>query len=148
MTQGLSEVSQIQRHPASPTLLEIDMRNTTQLIGTLVLAAFGSVAMAAEASLDSPTTGSQFSRAEVHAAAVEAVQTNGVVRGEGGFEHAPVEASNLSRAQVRAEAREALRLGLVQRGEATVRDASAAELAQIRNAGMRAIGADTVVAAR
>ena len=106
----------------------------TILAGLVAAIGFTAAASAQEATLlDTSNFQSTKSRAEVRAEAVgvahsgEVTYFNDVVAGNG-----------LSRAQVQAEAREALRLGVLPRGEYTP-VATAAQLEQIRIAGLRAI---------
>lgn len=125
------------------------MRFTTQLISSLVLASFGVAAMAQEAVQDSTwITPSTMSRADVKSETLSAVRSGNLPRGDAPYDFAQAPKSSMSRAQVHAEAKEAMRLGLVQFGEAPVRAATAADLEQIRSAGLRAINADTQVAGK
>jgi Domain of unknown function (DUF4148) len=90
---------------------------------------------------------SQRSRAEVHAEAVTAARARaGRSRFEAGewLDQQLALPSTLSRAQVRAEAIEARRLGLVVRGDSEQRLPTASELESIRQAGLRAIGAENL----
>lgn len=87
------------------------------------------------------------SRAEVAAQAVAARQAGTIPRGEANYE-APrvIVASGLTRAQVIAEAIESRRLGLIPVGDAPAKVPSAAELEQVRLAGLAA--AQTQMAAK
>jgi hypothetical protein len=95
------------------------------------------------------STGSTVSRAEVRRAAIEArdARQRMTVSGEnaGDLTSAPF-VSTVSRAQVHAEAVEATRLGVTSSYDGT-RVITPAQLAQIREAGLRAASAQSMVAA-
>lgn len=78
------------------------------------------------------------SRADVSQQTHAARGAGRIAQGEAQYEMPTTMSSNLSRAQVRAEAIEARRLGLVAQGEMPVRDATAAEREQLREAGLKA----------
>lgn len=92
-------------------------------------------------------TPSQRSRAEVHAEALAAARARaGTSSYEDGalLDRQLALPSTLSRAQVRAEAIEARRLGLYGHGEGDPRLPTASELESIRQAGLRAVGAENL----
>ncbi len=120
------------------------------LIATALVLSFAGAAFAQEGTQDFPAPqwmkpASSLTRAEVMAAA-KAAPAAGTFLGEASA--APKAASMLGRAQVTAEAREALRLGVIGADEGTLRAATPAQLEQIRAAGLRALDAGTVQAAR
>lgn len=67
------------------------------------------------------------------------VQANGLSGGFAEASPAPQASSTLTRAQVIAETREAARLGLLERHEGYSPEPTAAQLEQIRQAGLRAV---------
>jgi hypothetical protein len=90
---------------------------------------------------------SQRTRAEVHAEAVAAnrARTGAVTYGDSALLNRLMSGgSTLSRRQVQAEAIEARRLGLFSVGDRDVRTPTPAELESVRQAGLRAIGAENV----
>jgi hypothetical protein len=94
-------------------------------------------------------TGSTVSRAEVSQAAIEARDARQHMAYNGETAADPTSApfaSTVSRKQVHAEAVEATRLGVTSSYDGK-RNISAEQLAQIRNAGLRAVQAQDVVAA-
>jgi hypothetical protein len=96
-----------------------------------------------------PAFTSTVSRAEVRQAAIEARDARQRIAYSGETAADPTSApftSTVSRAQVHAEAVEATRLGVTSNYDGK-RDISAEQLAQIRNAGLRAVQAQDVVAA-
>jgi hypothetical protein len=88
------------------------------------------------------------SRAEVRAETVAAVQHGEIARGEQSIIDAGPFIAQKTRAEVKAETLTAMHLGLIPRGDAPARDATVAELEQIRLAGERARSAATTLAAR
>jgi hypothetical protein len=126
------------------------MKTQRHLIVLAALAAFagGAFAHSGEATPDYPQPyTSTLTRAEVHAQAIAAAKAGQIVRGEASYVMAQSFESGTTRDEVRAEAIEARRLGLVADGEMPVRDATAAELEQIRMAGERARTASLRLAA-
>lgn len=127
------------------------MQAKTLIATALVLSFAGAgAAFAQEGTQDFPMPqwkqpASSLTRTEVMAAA-KAAPAAETFAGEASA--APQAASMLSRAQVMAEAREAMRLGVIGVNEGTVRAATPAQLEQIRAAGLRALDAGTVQAAR
>jgi hypothetical protein len=122
------------------------MRLITPLITLTVLAATATAAMA-DGKPDYSWFGfaSTKSRAEVRAELLHAVRS-GTMPQSGdaytpGIDASP--GSTLTRAQVRAEAIEAMRLGLVATGDRERRQPTPAELESIRQAGLRAVAAET-----
>jgi hypothetical protein len=94
---------------------------------------------------------SQRSRAEVHAEALAATRARAInSRFEDGalLDRQLSMPSTLSRAQVRAEAIEARRLALYGHGEGDQRLPTASELESIRQAGLRAVGAESLARRR
>ena len=75
---------------------------------------------------------------EVRAETVAAVREGRIATGEQQPVDAQVFVSTETRAEVNAETRAAMRLGLMPRGQLPARDATAAEVEQIRLAGQRA----------
>jgi hypothetical protein len=94
------------------------------------------------------TVESTRARADVRAETTAAVREGLIARGEQQQPEAQVFVAAKSRAEVKAETLAAMRMGLIPRGEAPARDATVAELEQIRLAGERARNASTAVAAR
>jgi len=86
-------------------------------------------------------------QSEVRAEAVAAVREGRIASGEQQQVDGQVFVSTETRAQVNAETRAAMRLGLMPRGQLLARDATAAEVEQIRLAGERARNAPTITAA-
>jgi hypothetical protein len=78
-------------------------------------------------------------RAEVRADAATAVRAGLIERGEASRPAVEL-VSTKTRAQVQAEAVEARRLGLLGHGELSAPSATPAQTAQIRTAGLRALG--------
>ena len=126
------------------------MKFTTRLITATVLASLGTVAMAIEAEQSSTwMTPSVKSRAEVQAETIAAMKDGSLSRrDESSYSVVPGTGSSLTRAQVIAEAREAMRLGLIPVHEGSSRVATPAENEQIRQAGLRAINAESQFAAK
>jgi hypothetical protein len=140
---------------STDTIKEFFMNRTFSAIALQSAIAAAIIAVAPLASADpvqdplvpAPTT-STLSRAEVRQAAIEArdAQLRSVVSAETRLD--PTSApfvSTASRAQVRAEAIEAARLGVTSSYEGEDL-ATPAQLAQIREAGLRAVKAQDVVA--
>jgi hypothetical protein len=89
------------------------------------------------------------SRAEVKAETLAAMKDGSLSRGnESSYTVVPGTGSSVTRAQVQAEAREAMRLGLIPVHEGYTRLATPAENEQIRQAGLRAINADSQFAGK
>jgi len=86
-------------------------------------------------------------QSEVRAETVAAVREGRIATGEQHQFDAQVFVSTETRAEVNAETRAAMRLGLMPRGQLPARDATPAELEQIRMAGERARNASTLTAA-
>jgi hypothetical protein len=124
--------------------------NFTRLITVTVLASLGTAAMAIEAEQSSTwMTPSVKSRAEVKAETLAAMKDGSLSRGnESSYTVVPGTGSSVTRAQVQAEAREAMRLGLIPVHEGYTRLATPAENEQIRQAGLRAINADSQFAGK
>ncbi|WP_298833412.1 DUF4148 domain-containing protein [uncultured Piscinibacter sp.] len=124
--------------------------NAKTLIATALFASFAGsgAAFAQEATQDfaAPQLLSSKTRAEVIADLQSAVR--GGAAGYGEASPAPMAASALSRTQVIAETREAQRLGLIDTTEGSVRVASAAQLEQVRAAGLRALDSSLAQAAK
>jgi hypothetical protein len=126
------------------------MQFTTHLVAVTVLATLGSAAMAVEAEQSSTwMTPSTKSRAEVVAETQAAMRSGTLSHDEVSYiVVAATSPSSLTRTQVMAEAREAQRLGLTATNHADVPVASAAQREQVRLAGLRAISADSQLAAK
>ena len=125
------------------------MNFTTRLITATVFASLGTAALAIEAEQSSTwMTPSVKSRAEVQAETVAAMKEGSLSRGEASYTIVPSSGSSQTRAQVVAETREAMRLGLIPVHEGYSRVATPAENEQIRQAGLRAINADSRFAAK
>ncbi len=126
------------------------MQFTTQLVAVAVLATLGSAAMAVEAEQSSTwMTPSTKSRAEVVAETQAAMRSGTLPSNEASYTAvAASSSSGLTRIQVMAEAREAQRLGLTATNHADVPVASAAQREQMRLAGLRAVSADSQLAAK
>jgi Domain of unknown function (DUF4148) len=126
------------------------MKNRLMIATTLVALLGAGSAFAAEGTQDFQPSSIQStkSRADVKAE-LAAAQRDGTLetRNYGEASAAPKAASTLSRAQVVAETREALRLGLLDRYDGYAPEPTAAQLEQIRQAGMRAVS-DNVAAVR
>lgn len=106
---------------------------TRTTLATAVLSIFCAGAIAAEATQD-------FQPASITTAMTRAeVQSNGLSSAFTEASPAPQARSTLSRVQVKAEAREAARLGLLERHEGYGPEPTAAQLEQIRQAGLRAV---------
>ena len=123
------------------------MRTPFRLVSVGLLAALCGVAIAQEGVQWTPAPSTQ-SRAEVRAE-LEAAQRAGTLpRDEASYTVQPKADRALTRAQVQAEAREAMRLGLIPVHEGGPRQATASELEQIRQAGLRAVNGSTQHASR
>jgi Domain of unknown function (DUF4148) len=120
------------------------MRFTTPFLAVALFAGVATTA-AADSAEDFNWTNVTLtkSRADVRAETLEAVRSGALPQSEAAVlagVYAPIR-STMTRAQVRAEAIEAMRLGLIPSGERERRQATPAELAQIRQAGLRAAAA-------
>jgi hypothetical protein len=120
------------------------MSTPFRLVSVGLLASLCGVAIAHEAEQWWERIPSTRTRAEVRAE-LEAAQRAGTStpRYEPLYALQPKGDPTLSRAQVQAEAREAVRLGLTTKYEVSPRQATAAELAQIGQAGLRAVEGST-----
>ncbi len=126
------------------------MKFSTPFLAAALLATLGNTAMAVEAEQSSTwMTPSTKSRAEVVAETQAAMRSGTLQHNEASF---TVVASSspytLSRTQVMAEAREAQRLGLTATNEAEVPVGTAAQREQVRLAGLRAVSANSQLAAK
>ena len=112
-----------------------------------LLAALCGVAIAQEGVQWTPEPSTQ-ARAEVRAELEAARRAGTASSDEASFTVQPKADRALSRAQVQAEAREAMRLGLIPVQEGGPRQATARELEQIRQAGLRALNSPTQLAGK
>jgi hypothetical protein len=123
------------------------MNTTYRFVSFGLLVALCGVASAQEGEQWTPAPSIKPS-AEVRAELEAARRDGTLARTEASFTVQPKTSSTLTRAQVQAEAREAMRLGLIPVHEGGARQATAAELEQIRQAGLRAVNSSTRVAGR
>lgn len=116
------------------------MNHRIAIVTALVALVGAGSAFAAEGTQDFQPSSidSTKSRAEVMADTASA-QRNGMSTSYGEASPAPKAASTITRAQVVAETQEAARLGLLDRHDGYAPQASAAQLEQIRQAGLRAV---------
>jgi hypothetical protein len=118
------------------------MNTTIRFVSTGLLAALCGVAMAQEGEQWTPPASTK-ARAEVRAELEVAQRASATPRNEASYTVQPKSDHALTRAQVQAEAREAMRLGLIPVNEGGTRQASASELEQIRQVGLRAVNGST-----
>ena len=120
------------------------MNTIPRLVSAGLLATLCGVAIAHEAEQWWEHIPSTRTRAEVRAE-LEAAQRAGTTttRYEAQYALQPKSDGGLRRAQVQAEAREAVRLGLTTAYAVHPRQATASELEQIRQAGLRAVEGST-----